>query len=214
MAVLPLAIAGAAIGGGFGFLQARSRNKAIRQTALLNQRRINKFMTQARMDSAIETEQLSRAAQQALGARMNTSPERQGSLEALAFDISGVFSDQFAIDTERDRRLEALGAEKLNIATEATNASQNLTLAAISGALSGFEVGGQTGGTIDQAISSGKTSQFSSEIGDLQLREQRANTGLAEFNFSNTTRIMGNANDDLDRGTRSVGAIGAVLTRN
>lgn len=214
MAILPLAIAGAVIGGVFGFGKARSRNKAIRQAALLNQARINKFMVQTRMDSAIQTEQLSRAAQKALGAVMNTSPERQGSLEALALDIGGVFSDQFAIDTERDRRLEALGAEKQNIATEATNASQNETLAALTGALSGFQVGGQTGGTIDQAISSRRLSQFSSEIGGLQLREQRANTGLAEFQFNNRDRIMGNAQEDVDRGNSSVGAIGAVVTRN
>ncbi len=214
MAVLPLAIAGAVIGGGFGFLQSRSRNKAIRQAALLNQRRINKFMTQVRMDSAIETERLSRAAQKAMGAVMNTSPERQGSLEALALDIGGVFSDQFAIDTERDRRLEALGAEKQNIATEASNASENLTLAALSGALKGFGVGGQTGSTIDQAISSSRTSQFSSEIGGLQVREQRANTQFAEFRFNNRDRIMGNAASAVDRGNSSLGAIGSVVTRN
>ncbi len=210
MSIFPLAIAGAIIGGGLRFGQARARNKAIERAALTSQRRINKLMAQVRMDSAISTEQLSRRAQQALGGALNMSPERQGSIDAIGFEIDGIFSDQIQIETERDRRLEALGADKINIATEATNNSQNLLLAGLGGA---FEFG-QAGLSLGSAISEAKTQAFTADLakqqGELGLQRSQIQLQTAKLDFDFT-------NSRFNRTRRLVGgarrAVGNVVTR-
>ncbi len=211
MSIFPLAIAGAVIGGGLRFGQARARNKAIERAALTSQRRINKLMVQVRMDSAISTEQLSRRAQQALGGALNMSPERQGALDAIGFEIDGIFSDQIQIETERDRRLEALGADKINIATEATNNSQNLLLAGLGGALEGGQAGLSLGSAISEAQTQARTADLARQQGEVGLltSQTRLHTANLDADFAsnrliNQRRLTGGAR-------RSVGAVGNVV---
>ncbi len=211
MGIFPLAIAGAIIGGGLRFGQARARNKAIERAALLSQQRINKLMVQVRMDSAISTEQLSRNAQRALGGALNMSPERQGSIDAIGFEIDGIFSDQIQIETERDRRLEALGADKMNIATEATNSSQNLLLATFGGVLEGVQSGLSLGSAISESRTQARTADLARQEGELSLQRSRTQlqTARLDFDFSNvrfnrTRRLVGGAE-------RAVGAVGNVV---
>lgn len=214
MSIFPLAIAGAIIGGGLGFGQARARNKAIERAALISQRRINKLMVQVRMDSAISTEQLSRAAQRALGGALNMSPERQGALDAIGFEIDGIFSDQIQIELERDRRLEALGADKINIATEATNSSQNLLLAGLGGAFEGAQAGLSLGSAISEAQTQARTADLARQEGEIGL--QRSQIGLqtdrlnfdAAFNRLGTTRrLVGGARRALGSFGRTSGTV-------
>ena len=208
MSIFPLAIAGAVIGGGLRFGQARARNKAIERAALTSQRRINKLMAQVRMDSAISTEQLSRAAQRALGGALHMSPERQGSIDAIGFEIDGIFSDQIQIETERDRRLEALGADKINIATEATNNSQNLLLAAAGGALEGAQGGLSLGSAISEAQTQARTADLAKQQGELGLltsqtglQTARLDADFAFGRFSGQRRLT-------NRARRAVGGFG------
>jgi len=214
MALLPIAIAGAAIGGTLGFLSARERNEAIARASQVSQERINKIMMQTRMDSALRVEQTSRAAQRALGARMNVSPEHLGSMDAVALEVDGVFSDTDAINEERDRRMEAFIAEKQNIATEASNQSQNELLAGASGALQGFQAGAGLGGTIDEAIAAGRISDFSAESRALQLEEQRANTSSATMRRDLLAKQGGDLREDVGRARAGSHAVGNVVLFN
>ena len=211
MSIFPLAIVGAVIGGGLRFAQARARNKAIEKAALTSQRRINKLMGQVRMDSAISTEQLSRNAQRALGGALNMSPERQGAIDAIGFEIDGIFSDQIQIETERDRRLEALGADKINIATEATNNSQNLLLAGLGVPLGASHVGFGLG----RGLSAGQTparadalarpdGEFGISPSQSRLRTADLDAGFAFNRLSRSRRLVGGAR-------RSAGAVGSVV---
>lgn len=213
MALLPIAIAGAAIGGAFGFLSARERNKALERASRISQQRINKLMVQTRMDAALRVEQTSRAAQTALGARLNVSPEHLGSLDAVALQIDGVFSDTDAIREERDRRLEAFGAEKMNIATEATNQSQNEILAALSDGFRGFQAGAGLGSAIDEAVAAGQISETDAQMRKLQLQEQEANAATANLLLKFDQKRMGDAAENVGRSRKAVEdfqTIGAV----
>ncbi len=210
MSIFPLAIAGAAIGGGLAFGQARARNKAIERAALTSQRRINKLMGQVRMDSAISTEQLSRQAQRALGGALNMSPERQGAIDAIGFEIDGIFSDQFQIETERDRRLEALGADKINIASEATNNSQNLLLAGLGGAFEGAQSGFSFGSAISGAQTQARSADLARQQGEIglltsrtQLQTARLDAGFSLGRVNNQRRLTGGARRDV----RAVGNV-------
>lgn len=211
MAFAPLAIAGAAIGGLFGFLGAKERNKAIERASTISQKRLNKLMAQTRMDSALRTERLSREAQAFLGSRLNVSPEHLGSLDAVALQVDGVFSDTEAISEERDRQLEAFQAEKLNIATEATNQSQNELLAGIQGALGGFQAGAGLGGAIDEAVAAGQISDFSTQQRALQMEEQRASTAFANLRLKFAQKRQGDRLEDLGRSRRALDVIGNVV---
>lgn len=204
MAFNPIAIAGAAIGGALGFLSARERNKALERAARISQKRINKLMVQTRMDAALRVEQMSRAAQTALGARLNVSPEHLGSLDAVALQIDGVFSDTDAIREERDRRLEAFGAEKMNIATEATNQSQNEILAALSGGFRGFQTGAGLGSAIDEAVAAGQISEVDAQMRKLQLQEQEANAATANLLLKFDQKRMGDAAENVGRSRKAV----------
>ena len=181
MSIFPLAIAGAVIGGGLRFGQARARNRAIERAALTSQRRINKLMAQVRMDSAISTEQLSRNAQRALGGALNMSPERQ------------------------------LGADKSNVATEATNNSQNLLLAAAGGALEGAQGGLSLGSAISEAQTQARTADLAKQQGEcglatsqVQLSTARMDARFAFNRLNNQRRLTGGAR-------RSVGTVGNVV---
>ena len=211
MSVFPLAVAGAVIGGGVAFAQARARNKAIERAALMSQQRINKLMVQVRMDASISTEQLSRQAQRALGGALNMSPERQGAIDAIGFEIDGIFSDQLQIDIERDRRLEALGFDKINIAAEATNNSQNLLLAGLSGAFQGAQSGFSFGSAISGAQSQARSADLARQEGEFGLARSQTQlqTSIFERDFAfnrlnNSRRLVGGAR-------RSVGAVGNVV---
>lgn len=211
MAFAPLAIAGAAIGGLLGFLGAKERNEAIRRASQISQKRLNKLMAQTRMDSALQTERLSREAQRFLGSRLNVSPEHLGSLDAVALQVDGVFSDTEAISEERDRQLEAFRAEKLNIATEATNQSQNELLAGLRGGLAGFQAGAGLGGAIDEAVTAGRISDFSSQQRALQLEEQQASTTFAKLRRDFAQKRQGDLLEDLGRSRRALNVIGNVV---
>ena len=208
--VFALAIAGAAIGGALGFLSAKERNKAIARAAATSQQRINRMMAQSIMDSALRVEQQSRQAQAALGAGLNVSPEHLGSLDAVALQVDGVFSDTDAINEERDRRLEAFGAERTNISTEATNASQNEILAGLQGGLRGFQAGAGLGGAIGEALTASEISDFSGQSRALQLEEQQANTRVANVRAAFAERRMGTASENAGRSRAAVEALRQV----
>lgn len=207
----PIAIAGAAIGGALGFLEAKERNKAIERASRISQQRINRLMVQTRMDSALRVEQMSRRAQTALGARLNVSPEHLGSLDAVALEVDGVFSDTDAIREERDRRLEAFDAEKLNIATEATNQSQNELLAGLQGGLRGFQAGAGLGSAIDEAVAAGRISEAAGQQRKLQLQEQEANTEFANLRLNFAQKRQGDLLDDVGRSRQSLRTVGKVV---
>lgn len=208
--VFALAIAGAAIGGALGFLSAAERNKAIAKAARTTQQRLNRLMAQNIMDSALRVEQQSRLAQASLGASLNVSPEHLGSLDAVALEIDGIFSDTDAINEERDRRLEAFGAEKTNIATEATNASQNEILAGLQGGLQGFQAGLGLGGAIEGAQAAGEISTFSAQDRALRLEEQQANTRMANVRAAFAERRMGTAAENVGRSRQALEALRQV----
>ncbi len=211
MSVFPLAIVGAVIGGGLRAFQASERNKAIEKAALTSQRRINKMMAQVRMDSAISTEQLSRNAQRALGGALNMSPERQGALDAIGFEIDGIFSDQIQIEIERDRRLEALGADKINIATEATNNSQNLLLAGLAGAAEGAQLGFGLGSALSEGQTQARTADLAKQQGELGLQTSRANLQTADFDRAFAFNRLGNQRRLTGGARRSNRAVGNVV---
>ncbi len=211
MSIFPLAIVGAVIGGGLAFVQARARNEAIEKAALTSQRRINKLMGQVRMDSAISTEQLSRNAQRALGGALNMSPERQGAIDAIRFEIDGIFSDQIQIETERDRRLEALGADKINIAAEATNNSQNLLLAGLGGALQGAQLGFSFGSAISEAQTQARTADLAKQQGEFGLGQSQTGLQTANLNAGFMFNQLGSSRRLVGGARRSVGAVGSVV---
>ncbi len=211
MAAFPLAIVGAAIGGTLSFFQAQARNAALRRAALLSQQRLNKMMAHVRFDAALETERASRDAQTALGARTNVSPEHQGSLEAAALQVDGIFSDTLAISEERDRRLEAFGFEKMNIATEATNQSVNVALATAQGAFGGVTSGLSFGLSLDQAFSQRRQAALSSEAGDISLERARGATSGATVGRDFRLRMQGNFLEDNDRSRSALDDLNARL---
>jgi hypothetical protein len=125
--------------------------------------------------------------------------------------VDGVFSDTEAINEERDRRLEAFGAEQANIAIEATNASQDEILAGAQGALRGFQAGMGLGGSVDEAIASGRISDFSAESRALQLEEQRANTSSANLRRDFLAKRGGDLREDVGRARGATRAVGNVV---
>ena len=134
------------------------------------------------------------------------SPERQGSIDAIGFEIDGIFSDQIQIETERDRRLEALGADKMNIATEATNSSQNLILATFGGVLEGVQSGLSLGSAFSEARTQARTADLARQEGEFGLGTSaiRLQTARMDFDFSSNR---------LSSQRRLLGAVGSVLTR-
>ena len=204
MGIFPLAIVGAVIGGGLRAFQASERNKAIEKAALTSQRRINKLMAQVRLDSAISTEQLSRNAQRALGGALNMSPERQGALDAIGFEIDGIFSDQIQIEIERDRRLEALGADKINIATEATNNSQNLLLAGLAGAAEGAQLGFGLGSSLSEGQTQARTADLARQAGEFDIQRSQGNLRTTQLDAGATSNRL----------TRTRGLVGGARRSN
>jgi hypothetical protein len=133
-----LAIAGAA----FGAHQAQRANKALRKATTISQRRIDEMITQARVNRLLRTAALAREAQTALGAALNVAPSSLSALETIrARIVSGAASDQFAIDQEIQRQEAAFQAEKENVVAAAISNNQNVLLAGLSGAVSGFGAG-------------------------------------------------------------------------
>lgn len=112
-----------ALSAGAAYLTGRSQAKEIERVAEENFARVADFVTQARVDKILQTEQLAREARVKLGAVLNVSPEGLSARETIASRIvAGVATDQFAINTELKRRETAAKAEMSNIAAGANSA--------------------------------------------------------------------------------------------
>lgn len=112
-----------ALSAGAAYLTGRSQSKEIKRVAEENFARVADFVTQARVDKILQTEQLAREARVKLGAVLNVSPQGLSARETIASRIvAGVATDQFTINTELKRRETAAKAEMSNIASGANSA--------------------------------------------------------------------------------------------
>lgn len=116
-------------------LSTVQRNKAVVKAANISFKRINDYITQARVNRLLETDQLSRAAQIEIGSAMNVAPEGQAAVQTIASRIvAGVAGDQFAIDEDLRRREAIAQTEKEDIKSGAKSQMSRPILAALQAA--------------------------------------------------------------------------------
>lgn len=140
------------------------------------------FITQVRVDKLLRTEQLARQGQVELGAIMNVAPESISAMETVASRVvQGLAGDQFAIETEARRRVQAAEADRANVIAESNSQMVNTTAATVEGALGGATTGLGVASSIQGLFQAGKQASQSEQIGKQQIaiQEQSAiSTGV------------------------------------
>lgn len=147
-------VAGALLGG-FG---ARARNKALANWAQVNFNRIDKYITNARVDAIRELSAMSRAAQGEVSSLLNVAPEGIAATETIASRVvSGVAADTYAVREGLERSVQAAQWQKQDIATKANSEMQ---MPGVAGIIAGAQGAMDFGSVLDLA-------QEYSQTGDL-----------------------------------------------
>ena len=212
---MPLPLIALGLGAAFslaGAAGARSTNSAIRARVRALMARINKRMTQVRVEALDQVRRRSAIGNMAIAGARNRfgfSGTGLSISERLASLAAGLTVDTDAIGFAEDARLEALRTEKLDMSLSAQAAQTPVGRAAVEGFVSGFS----TGIALDTSLAqlsfaqtqSGNFAAYSSIMGSVNATQifvwprtfQSYNRQL------NRTRADTDLKQDLSRGIES-----------
>ena len=160
---------GGVAGGVFGFLGARSSNRAIIANAIAQQEAANDNIENLRFSffdrSRTASDQFSRQQGQVSAALFSGARSGRSLNSLLASSASDFVRDDFARKKALADNIKNLETQKENIRRQAQSQLQAPGLAAAQGAASGFSLGSSIGGALDSAASSIADSNF---VKDLQ----------------------------------------------
>lgn len=174
-----MSIAAGVMGLIVGKKQAKAQRETLRQAAILEQVNINAEILNARITEAIQVDELSRETQVALGQIRVASPDGLAHAEAMASSLTRSFAGRENIRMQLETLRESAKARKHAIIEAAKYGAPSETLGAISGALSGLQMGQGFSAAMGQYKSTSEASPLLQQLADARLSSAQAQTGVA-----------------------------------